>query len=139
MGVRINFDGMNELRSALQALPQELANEAAGIVGTYAKQAEVETENGYPIGPTGNLRRRVTLSVQSNNASVKAIVSSRAPHAWIFEHGTGNRVTRNGANRGRMPQARPEQRMIPKVQRIRARMVNALIAFVREKGFVVNE
>jgi len=140
MGVKVSFDGMSDLRAALQALPTEMATEAAGIVGQYAGQAKNDIQNGYPIGRTGNLHNRVSVSVKpGNSASVTAIVASRSPHAHLFEYGSGRRVTNTGANRGRMPAAPESARMVPKVQRLRSQMVRALIAFVRDKGFVVNE
>jgi Bacteriophage HK97-gp10, putative tail-component len=138
MGVRLNFEGMNELRSALQALPQEMQDKAQIIVLTHASAAKNEIQGAYPTGRTGNLRSRVTVTSSAGRVGTVSVVKSGAPHAWIFEHGTGNRVTSTGANRGRMPEAPVSEQMIPKVVRLRNRMVQELIAFVRELGFDVS-
>jgi len=139
MSVKLNFDGMNELRAALQALPDDLAEEAAGIVTATAQEAKSSIQGGYPMGPTGNLRNRVTAT---NNAAHRAaavsIVKSAAPHASIFEYGTKRRHTSKGWNRGKMPQPPEAERMIPKVIRLRARMVSQLIELVRRAGFEVD-
>ena len=138
MPVRLNFDGMSELRTALQNLPQDLADEAADIVSATAQDAKSAIQSGYPIGPTGNLHNRVTAANNAGRrAAAIAIVKSNAPHAWIFEHGTRRRSTAKGANRGSMPEAPESAQMIPKVIRLRARMVNQLIELVKRAGFVV--
>lgn len=138
MSVKLNFEGMNELRTALQNLPDDLAAEAEGIVTATAQDAKSSIQQGYPVGPTGNLQKRVTMaSNAAHRAASVAIVKSAAPHAWIFEKGTRNRITRKGARRGRMPQAPESERMLPKVIRLRARMTNQLIEVVRRAGFEV--
>ncbi len=139
MSVKLNLDGMNELRAALQSLPDDLAAEAEGIVTATAQDAKHEIQDGYPIGKTGNLHNRVTVT---NNAARRAaavsIVKSAAPHAWIFDNGTKPRHTAKGWNRGQMP-ARPIlERMVPKVIRLRARMTGQLIELVRRAGFEVD-
>lgn len=137
MSVRVELQGISELRAALRALPDDLAEEAGAIVVDHATEAKRETEQGYPNGSTGNLRRGVTLSVQKNAFGTTATVKSNAKHVHIFERGTVRRQTRRGANRGRMPQARTSQQMIPKAIQIRARMRQALIELVKRAGFQV--
>lgn len=140
MATRVRLEGLTELRNALRRLPTDLAEEAATIVEAHANLARTEIQAGYPTGPTGNLKRRVTVTHNAGRrVSAVAVVKSAAPHAWIFEHGTRRRVTERGRNRGRMPEATDAQQMIPKVIRIRRRMVTALIALVRRAGFEVTE
>lgn len=154
MSVRLIFEGMDEFRNALRNLPAELVLQAKAVVSEAAQEAMVETVNGYPIRqsnvhptarrkttyyPPGNLRRRVVITNKSNNASALFIVRSAAPHAHLFEFGTARRQTASGANRGSMPAAQLADRMIPKVVRIRRRMVERLLEIVRSAGFVVTE
>jgi len=154
MGVKINFDGMNELRDGLSRLPQELAAKAAQVVETSAEQAGQSIRSSYPIRqtnlhpgphrkspwyPPGNLHNRVTVSNQSSAVSARYAVKSAAPHAHWFENGTGRRSTQSGANRGSMPAAPISERMIPIVIRVRSRMVSQLIEIVKAAGFTVGE
>lgn len=140
MGIKLNLEGMNALRDALRQLPEDLATEAAGIVSGYANEAQRQIASGYPQGPTGNLRRGVrVIHNAGRRVSTTSIVKSTAPHAWIFENGTANRVTNRGANRGRMPKPLDAERMLPKVIRLRARMVQELIHLVEKHGFTVTQ
>lgn len=140
MSVKVTWTGLTEFKQALRNLPEDLATEAEDIVVRHAEQAGQETEAGYPTGPTGNLKRGVSVTKDTSRQklAVVATVKSRARHAHIFEKGTGPRVTRTGASRGRMPAAPEAQQMIPKVQRARRRMIDALVALVRRAGFEVS-
>lgn len=153
MGVRISWEGRDEFLTALRNLPEDLAAQAAQVVRASAEQAGQETKADYPIRqtnqtpslrrhstwfPPGNLRKGVTVADKSTLVSAAYVVRSAAPHAHLFERGTLVRRTRSGANRGAMPQANVAERMIPKVVRIRQRMVQQLIAIVRAAGFEVS-
>lgn len=154
MSVRLKMDGLAELRAALRALPDDLAQEAAAIVQAQAEYAQQQIVAAYPErttnlnpGPTrksrwfppGILKARVTSTREPGAArfGARAVVRSRAPHAWLFENGTKPRQTRNGASRGRMPVAPESERMIPIAIRRRRVMVQALIDLVRRAGFNV--
>ncbi len=137
MSTKVTIEGLTEFRAALRALPADLAAEGAQIVVAHATEAKREIAVGYPTGPTGNLKRGVTLDVETNQFGTIARVRSHAKHAHLYEDGTGPRRTRSGANRGRMPSAPEANRMIPKVIRIRARMRQALIELVKKAGFQV--
>lgn len=139
MSVRIEWDGLDEFRYALRQLPDALATEAGFIVTANAAAAAAAIQAGYPQGPTGHLKRGVSLQSTRSAVATSAIVRSRAPHAWIFEHGTGNRRTNAGANRGRMPQPAASARMIPHVVHQRRIMMERLIALVRSAGFEVHD
>ncbi len=138
MSVTLRLDGLAELRAALRALPEELTSEANDIVLGHAATAAREIETGYPQGPTGNLKARVSALSQRSRLSANAIVSSRAPHASLFEKGTKVRRTNSGANRGIMPKASPEQAFIPKAIRARRAMEADLVELVRRAGFEVS-
>lgn len=138
MATRLVMEGLSEFRAQLRQLPEDLTQEAAQIITAHAEQARADVSNGYPMGPTGNLKRRVTVIHNvGRRFFAQALVKSAAPHAWIFENGTASRRTRSGANRGAMPLPPESERMIPKVVRIRRRMVEALIELVRRAGFEV--
>ena len=139
MSASVKLEGLDELREALRQLPENLKNEAAEIVIGAATDAMHQVQAAYPQGPTGNLKRGVTMTVEpgSSKLGVTARVKSGAKHSSIFEKGTVERHTRNGANRGQMPKAPDSERMIPIVIRARRRMTAALIALVQRAGFEV--
>lgn len=135
---RLTFTGLTEFKTALRNLPVELTAEGGDIVAGAAERAQRETQAVYPEGPTGNLRRRVTREQGSQSKfGASFSVRSRAPHAHIFEKGTGMRQTAKGANRGRMPEADASQQMIPVVIRNRRLMFDKLKDLVRRAGFQV--
>jgi hypothetical protein len=137
---RLQMNGLAEFRAQLRNLPEDLAQEAGAIVMALAESAQQAVQQAYPEGPTGNLRRGVTVNrADASRFGVRAIVRSRARHSHMFEFGTKTRQTRKGANRGMMPQAPESQRMIPIMQRRRRVMVQALIGVVKKAGFVVSE
>jgi len=139
VSVRIEMIGLDELREQLRRLPDDLALEAGAIVLTHAEDAQRRVQAAYPTGPTGNLKRGVTAIRQNEGRfGAKALVRSRAPHAWLFENGTTRpRTTRSGANRGQMPAAPASQQAIPIFIRVRRNMVAALIQLVQRAGLTV--
>ena len=137
MGVTLQWSGLNEFKEALRRLPEHLADEAGDIVIAAAEGAATTVQANYP-SRSGNLKRGVSVSRQRSRASTSARVKSGAPHAVIFEKGTGIRQNRRGANRGRMPKAPDSQAMIPTVIRARARMLASLIALLEREGFQVS-
>jgi hypothetical protein len=137
---KLELKGLAEFRKALQNLPEDLREEADVIVQAQADEAQRQIRAAYPEGPTGNLRRGVTKSKEERSRfTSRAIVRSRAPHSHLFERGTRNRKTGKGWNRGAMPAAAENEKMIPIVIRRRRVMVEALKDVVRKAGFQVNE
>jgi hypothetical protein len=136
-GNKLEMKGLSELRAALRQLPEELAREAHVIVTAQAQFAKDQIQRAYPEGRTGNLRGGVTVQSDDQRYGASAIVRSRAKHSHLYEYGTAQRRTSNGANRGRMPQAPEANRMIPIVVRRRRAMTQALIDLVRRAGFTV--
>lgn len=134
---RIRFDGMAELRQALRTMPSHLTEEASNIVEHTAQQAKGDVQAAYPTGPTGNLKRLVTISRQSGGFVTGAVVKNRAPHAYIYEHGTQVRHTDAGWNRGVMPPAGPGRAFIPIVMRHRRAMFAALKSMLERNGLKV--
>jgi hypothetical protein len=138
VSVKLELKGLAELRQALRQLPENLNDEASAIVQSHAEDAQRRIVNAYAEGPTGNLRRGVVKDHYKSRFTSSAIVRSRAKHAWMYENGTQSRRTSKGANRGRMPQAPEQNRMIPIVVRKRRQMVEALKDLVRRAGFQVD-
>jgi len=131
VSVKIQIDGLAAFRTALRNLPDDLTQEAGAIVLAHAEDAKQRVQGAYPEGPTGNLRRGVTMNKEASNFGARAIVRSRAPHAWLFEHGV-----RGTAPRRTVP---PDQEAIPIFIRVRRNMVTALIHMVQRAGLVVTE
>jgi len=150
--VKLEIQGLDELRQALRNLPKELTNEAAVIVQAHAEDAKRQIEAAYPIRttglhpterrkskwfPPGTMKHSISVDRSHSAFTTRAIVKSRAPHAHLFEYGTDARKQGNGKVVGRMPVGPQAELMIPKVQRIRRRMVAALVELVRKAGLVV--
>lgn len=122
------FTGMAELMRGLQRMGERVQEEAAGIVQQAAVATKQEVRRQYPRR-TGTLQDRVV--VEGNRLRYK--VRTKAPHAWIFDHGTvTRRLHSNGANRGRMPRRNP-QVFIPSAIRQRALMVSRLVQLMRRQ------
>jgi hypothetical protein len=146
VGVKLQWQGMNEFKEALRKLPEHLADEASGIVLAAAQRVAGEVQANYPMGATGNLKHGVTVSQERGRVSTAGRVKSRAPHAsWFEELSTGRRnppkprKTKRGWNRGIMPIAPKEQQAIPQFIRARARMRQDLKALLVREGFLVED
>ncbi len=118
---RFVFDGLEEFRAQLRALPAELA-------------AEAEIDAAYPER-AGALRKGLTVKHETSAFGATAIVRNTAPHAEEFENGTQARHTALGANRGAMP---PGHVFVPIITRHRRAMYQALGAMLTRVGFVVS-
>lgn len=144
MSAKVEWRGLVEFRQALHNLPADLADEAQGIVTSHAQEAERLVQQAYPVGPGnprkgyqgGNLKAGVRMTQQHTRLGARATVRSGAPHAHIFEDGTRRRSYK-GADRGVMPKAPDNQRMIPIVVRVRRRMYLQLITMLQKAGFQV--
>lgn len=131
---RFYLTGVTELREQLRNLPAKLAAEAGWIVREAGGSAGAAIIDAYPVGPTGNLRKGVTVKTHRGPAGTAVIVRSIAPHAWLFENGSQARHTDLGVNRGAMP---PGHVVIPIAIRVRRKMVADLIALVERQGLTV--
>jgi hypothetical protein len=128
---KLQLNGLDELRRQLRELPEDLAREGGVIVTAHAEDAQRRVQTAYPEGPTGNLKRGVTANraADSSRFGAKAIVRSRAPHAWLFENGV----------RGKAPRRETpvNQQAIPIFIQVRRVMVQALIQLVQRAGLTV--
>jgi hypothetical protein len=99
----------------LQRLGEPFQRKVQARIETAAARTAQRTTADYPVGPTGNLRAGVSWGtgtarpgggvMYGTSGVLGAYVRSRAPHAWLYEHGTTTRrnYTRKNALRGRMP------------------------------------
>lgn len=131
---RIVFDGLAELKVALQNLPADLAREAGFIVYANADEAAREVKAAYP-SRTGNLRARVSVKKERGQFGASATVRNTAKHAHLFENGTQARHTALGANRGSMP---PGHVFVPVMIRRRRVMYQVLKDLLVKHGLLVS-
>ena len=132
---RLVFDGLAELKAALQNLPKELVGEASNEALGAANGAAVDIRRGY--APTAeSLAQAVVVqrdAVSQNGAWVAgARVITRHKLAWIFENGTQTRayVTALG-NTHRTGAMRPQHVFVPAVMRARLRFYQRLADLLR--------
>jgi hypothetical protein len=95
------------LAAALDTVTAEIKREVGQLVIGAANVAHSRIKSAFPVGPTGNLRRMVTVTQPDHNSSGMPVMRVRAtaPHVWIWENGTRQRRdnTRGNANRGASP------------------------------------
>jgi hypothetical protein len=127
----LEFPDLPGLAEQFRQLPKSLASAAIGAgVKRALKPAQEELKRQTPVGPTGNLRRGIATKAKRypKTGSAVAIVgyrksgtgkppkegtkrrnkaSDKTQHQFMVEYGTKPRVTKSGANRGRMPAMHP--------------------------------
>jgi hypothetical protein len=141
----VRWDGLQDLYKQLRALPEELTEEAAGIVKLHTFGAKDEITAAYPIGPTRKIKGRLVhgghLRAGMDAAQLSAarwginyVVTNRAPHAYMYENGTEQRYTATGAERGK---TKAHHVFIPRAMKWRRRMYAALIAMLERHGLIV--
>jgi hypothetical protein len=138
MSVRLTWQGLTELRTALRNLPADLAAEGGQIVASHAERAFSTVQGQYTaVAHSGTLAARLREAQEPGAMRFGVVysVSSRAPHAWMYEHGTKRRQTANGANRGVMPAAHV---FVTEMQRERRLMYHELAELLRRAGFEVS-
>ena len=130
-GMTLEFPDLPGLAEQFRQLPKSLASAAIGAgVKRALKPAEEELKRQTPVGPTGNLRRGIATKAKryTKTGSAVAIVgyrksgsgkppkegtkrrnkaSDKTQHQFLVEYGSKPRVTKDGANRGRMPAMHP--------------------------------
>lgn len=130
-GMTLEFPDLPGLAEQFRQLPKSLASAAIGAgVKRAMKPAEEELKRQTPVGPTGNLKRGIATKAKRypKTGSAVAIVgyrksgtgrppkegtkrrnkaSDKTQHQFLVEYGSKPRVTKGGANRGRMPAMHP--------------------------------
>ena len=130
-GIAIQLSGLTDLLKDMERLPDGLEERCAPIIARAADEtAAGVVVSIHPV--TGTLQKRVKV-VQVN--SLAARVESRAPHAWLHEHGTGDRYNRAGAYRGKMPASKVMGRVASNARRrMNERLVREFEDALREVG-----
>jgi hypothetical protein len=135
VSVNLFLDGLDDLRKALRDMPDELTNEAIGIVAGAAHDCAEELKSVYPPGP---MAAHVIVEDRSRQYEARFFVESQTDQAVWWEYGTQNRQTQQGWNRGAEP-AHPQQGLITLAMKHRATMRRELVALVQEAGFDVRD
>jgi hypothetical protein len=136
----VQWAGMAEFRRLLRELPVALRDRAVDIVDNAAHTTESQLLQAYPLGDTGNLRGGVSVAETMQPVGVLERVTSKSPHAQLWEFGTKNRKTKQGWDRGRIRPARDlgQQGLVAIAVRNRRVMNNALIQMLIDEGFDVS-
>lgn len=126
------WQGLEELKTLIQQLPDTTTAETAKLAEAAANSAAVDIRGAYPVR-TGTLRDRVKVAPLRSRSgrSVGMAVTNTAPHAHLFENGTQTRQTSLGANRGAMP---PGHVFVPRIIRARRRLYDQLKDLLRRLG-----
>lgn len=113
-GIAITLDGLSALLKDMEQLPDGLEAQAAPIITRAAQQAAADIVSAIPSGGSGTLAGRVRVAQRD---TLRAQVESHAPHAWLYEYGSGRRQTKAGANRGVMPASKLVGRVASETRR----------------------
>lgn len=129
------WEGLEEYREQLRALPEDLTGEAANLVEGKANSVAHAIKAAYPVR-TGKLRDKLTVTHIPSGGSLKAgsVIKNTAKHARVFEYGTQARHTAIGANRGAMP---PGHVFVQRIVRGRRELTQQLKAMVARHGATV--
>jgi hypothetical protein len=129
VSANVTWNGLDELRHQLAALPAEVRAEFKPVLEKAGQQIVAETNSAYASQGVPSLGQgmRVESSADASDLSVR--IKLTHPTAHLREFGTVDRYTSSGAYRGRQP-ARPV--FIPVVERVRAQVAETLGNKVRE-------
>ena len=103
---------VSDLVDALDKASDDIKREAGRLIETAAVNTRDKVQVAFPVGPTGRLRRSVSLGrPRSFAASTSGVVvqprlvRAFAPHVHIWQEGTVDRydATRGNAYRGKSP------------------------------------
>ena len=141
----VTWQGLDEFKRALAALPEYISDDAKRIVDSTAEKVGDTMRAAYPKGDTGGLARgvKVEKSDQVRAAALgdaAAIVRNSAHQAHLWEFGTEVRQTREGWNRGRVYPATDKGlvTLVGTAITEREEMYRELEDMVRRRGFEVN-
>jgi len=98
----VTWTGLDTLTDELKTLAPDLTAEADPLLLESLQAAQAEVAAAYPVGGTGNLRNGLAIVPARGPNQAGADLVQRAPHGWIYEHGTKVRTNQHGANRGAM-------------------------------------
>lgn len=134
MSAKFTWTGLEELKTALRNMPEELTTEGGHIVEARANGAVVTIKSGYPAR-TSDLRDKLTVDHTRSRFGARSVVRNTSTHAVPFEIGSQvNRITARGFNRGRMP---PNPIFSQTMRRERREMWADLADLLRRHGLQV--
>ena len=136
MPATLTLGGVDMLRRQLAALPRILTEDGRRIAQKTADAAAARITGRYQAAAkTGTLARRVLRKpLGGGEGKVMEDVASRAPHGWLYEHGSRFRRTRRNVPRGRMPAA---DVFVPTMIMYRSVMMRDLRAMLERNGIQV--
>jgi hypothetical protein len=133
MGATVVIDGLDEFRTALGTLPEDLTAAAVQAVVNAGNDATAALVAAYPLG-NDELRSKVRAPVVVvNRFGVQSTVVSGSKFALPWEHGTQVRHTQRGFNRGAEP-AHPDKGLTTIAPKRRAQMNAELVDLIIEAG-----
>jgi hypothetical protein len=97
--LEVKWDGLDTFYDELQVLTAGLVDEANAIMLESCEAAKAEIASRYPF-KSGGLRAGLTIVPARGTVLAGASLVQRAPHGWIYEHGTKPRENKAGQNRG---------------------------------------
>lgn len=133
MSARVQWTGMKELIAELTDAPAEIRADGMVILREELESAADEIRAAYPQGPTGNLKRGVSVSIPNSQALIGS-VKSTSPESHLYEFGTQTRQSRGG-NRGA---ARPHPVTVPIANQHRREMFERMKQMLANMGFQVS-
>ena len=95
----VTWTGLDRLLADLDTLPADLTTDADGILTARAETARSAIAAAYT---SAALRRGLVLTPAPDRVAGR-VLRQRAPHGYLYEHGSRDRENKAGANRGRMP------------------------------------
>ena len=98
----VQWTGLDSFLDELRLMPANLVEEAQAIMRESAEAAKADIAGAYP-SKSGALRRGLKLTPARGILLAGVELRQTAPHGWIYEHGTRDRETTEGKNRGQMP------------------------------------
>jgi hypothetical protein len=97
--LEVRWDGLDTFQAELELMTANLVDEANAIMLESAEAAKSEIAARYPF-KSGSLRAGLTIVPARGTVIAGAALVQRAPHGWIYEHGTTIRENKAGQNRG---------------------------------------
>jgi len=95
----VTWSGLDSFMDELRVLTSNLVDEANQIMTDSCGAARRDIAGRYPVRK-GGLRRGLVIRPSRGTLLSGAALVQTAPHGWIFEHGTKERETKAGADRG---------------------------------------
>jgi hypothetical protein len=97
--LEVRWDGLDTFQAELELMTANLVDEANAIMLESCQAAKAEISARYPFDK-GGLKAGLTIVPARGTVIAGAALVQRAPHGWIYEHGTTIRANKAGQNRG---------------------------------------